>query len=184
MTEESPAQPDPPALTEDEVAKLQESAKRISSVVGASPVDFPAPAPASALPDWATMPAGLEPPAGVSVGFLRFKPEWTRTPQKGERTCVVWSLTDLDERLAFSRVRDNLATAVNEMAKQMIRAVDGVKVNWNAKPGEPGNLEEFWSDIGPKCRTMVTRYYNRTHMMQPEEVADFLETCVVVATAD
>lgn len=136
-----------------------------------------------ALPEWAEMPAGLNPPKGAPLGFLMFKPEWTRCPEKGARTCIVWSLTDMDERLAFARVRDHLATAANEMAKQMIRAVDGVKVDWSAKEGAPGNLDDFWKEIGPKCRAMVVRYYNRTHMMSPEETADFLSNCVAVRTA-
>lgn len=164
--------------TEEDAQKFLDSARKAAGIA-----DFPTePTAEDSIPEWATVPANLSPPPGVTMGFLRFKAEWTRVPSKGDRVCIVWSLTDLDERLAFSRVRDNFQTAVNEMAKQMIRAVDGVKVDWNAKSGEPGNLEDFWRDIGPKCRSKVVQYYNRTHMMTAAETADFLESCVVVRT--
>jgi len=139
--------------------------------------------PDAPLPGWAELPDGLTPPKGVQLGFLRIKSGLTSAPHLGDRTCVVWPLTDLDERLAITRIQGNAYNAIAEQAKQMVRAIDGVKVNWNAKAGEPGNLKDFWRDIGPKGRTLVLRYYNQTHNLSPEETADFLLSCVAVRTA-
>lgn len=137
----------------------------------------------SALPAWVDMPSDLRPPPGVQMMYLRFLPKWTTTPDKGERQCIMWPLTDNDERVALVRCRDNPANAVNELAKQTIRVVDGVRVDWGAKHGQPGNIEDFWREIGPKCRNVVTRFYNRTHSMDAAETAYFLEHCVAVRTA-
>lgn len=136
-----------------------------------------------AIPAWVDVPADMNAPQGARVCFMRFMGAWTMFPEKGERQCVMWELSDNDERVALVRCRDNPANASNELAKQMIRVVDGVKVNWAAKRGEPGNIDDFWREIGPKCRNTIVRHYQRTHVMSVEETVHFLEHCVAVRTA-
>lgn len=157
---------------------------RIPNVVdpGEADQDFPTPQATNEIPEWVDLPADLKIPRGTSIGFIQFLGAWTVVPHKGDRQCVVWPLTDLDERLAYSRIANNPASAANELAKQMIRSVDGVKVDAGARPGAPGCVDDFWREIGPKCRGMVIRYYSRTHNMSSEETAYFLENCVVVRT--
>jgi hypothetical protein len=150
----------------------------VSKLVG----QFPEPEASNALPDWAEIPADMQIPKGVQVSFLRFRAGWTMNPSLGERSCVVWVLTDLDEHVAHGRCKDNLNAAAGELAKQTIRVVDGVKVNWGARRGEPGNVDDFWRDIGPKCRSLVTRYWSQTHTMDAAEVSYFFEHCVAVRT--
>jgi hypothetical protein len=141
--------------------------------------------PVGEIPSWVILPpsegdGALRYPPGRAVYFLRFRAEWTDTPQKGDRQCVVWPLSDRDEKLAYGRI--NLGTsgvkAVSlEMAKQMVRAIDGVKVNWSGKRG-PSSIDEFWTDIGARCRSMIERLFLKTHSLDQAQVDDFFENCV------
>ena len=134
------------------------------------------------LPDWVVMPPDLTIPPGRTVGFLRFRAPWTDCPEKGDRQCIVWNLSDMDERIAIKRTTmgDSMQLA-GELSKQMIRAIDGVKVNWAAVKG-PGCIDEFWKEIGSKCRQMVIRWYTQNHSLTDTEQADFFENCAVVRT--
>jgi len=134
----------------------------------------------SGPPEWADVPGDLKIPAGVEVAYMRFNPEWTSARDKGERSCVVWPLTDRDEKLALTRIVHNPMSASSELAKQMVRAFDGQKVDWGATPGKAGNVDDFWREIGPKCRAVIQRYHSETHSMKPDELAYFFENCVAV----
>lgn len=134
------------------------------------------------VPPWVTIPSDLNMPRGAQVGFLLFRASWTMFPEKGDRHCIVWPLTDLDERIAFARIKDNFGHSINELSKQMIRAFDGVTVNWGAGRGKPGNVDDFLAEIGPKCRSLLARWYTRTHQLDSDEVAHFLEHCATVRT--
>lgn len=134
------------------------------------------------VPDWVTIPTDLQIPRGSRVGFMLFKGKWTETAFKGDRHVIVWPLTDLDERMAWARIKDNFGHASNELSKQMIRSFDGIKVNWGAARGKPGNVEDFLAELGPRCRGLLARYYTRTHQLDSAEVAYFLEHCVAVRT--
>lgn len=161
--------------------QLADDEGRMPNVVNPRAAEFPI-EDSNELPDWVNLPGDLDIPKGAPVGFLKFKAAWTVSAFKGDRQCVVWPLTDLDERVAYARVRDNIANAANELSKQMLRAVDGHKINWGVKGGEPGNPHDFWREIGPGCRSLVIRYYNRMHVLDADEVAYFLEHCVAVRT--
>lgn len=135
------------------------------------------------LPDWVVLPKDFKPPPGRIISFLRFRAQWTDTPHKGDRQCIIWNLTDADERVALKRAQTNDAMSiVNEFAKQCVRAVDGVKVNWAAPKGK-GSIDEFWRDIGSKCRSQVATWYTRNHQLTQVELADFFENCVAVRTS-
>jgi hypothetical protein len=57
----------------------------------------------SDVPEWAIVPKDLRPPKGRQVIFLRIPAKLTDTPLKGERQCIVWTLSDGDEKLAAER---------------------------------------------------------------------------------
>lgn len=128
-------------------------------------------------PAWAQVPGDLKIPAGVEVGFFLFKASWTANRAKGDRVCIVWPLTDRDERVALTRCTTPLM-ASSELAKQMIRSFDGMKADWGAAPGRPGSVDTFWDEIGPKCRGLLKRYHGETHSMKPGELAYFFGSCV------
>lgn len=138
--------------------------------------------PAKPLPDWATLPEGLVVPQGWQVWVVRFRAQLTNTPGKGDRKAILWNLSESDEKHAAKRARGDGMRVIDECAKQMIRAVDGVRADWSGASG-PGSITTFWSEIGGKCRHQIKSLYLKTHTMTPQENADFFEHCVAVRTA-
>jgi hypothetical protein len=134
------------------------------------------------VPDWVIMPKHLKVPRGKQIVFLRFPASLTDTPSKGDRQCIAWSLTDGEEKLAADRCDGKPNRAAAEYSKQMLRAVDGVVVDWS-KPRGPGSVDEFWREIGPKGRNILMRVYTQMHLASDEELRDFFEQCVAVRTA-
>jgi len=157
--------------------------ERPSNVIGEQSIlGYPAPT-TDELPSWVKVPDGLAIPPGVIVGFLRFRPEWTSASHKGERQCLLWPLTDQDEQVAYARLRTVDANAVSVLAQHQIRAIDGRKASWNAaEVNNPGNVYNFWREIGPKCRQLVIRWYHQNHALDVEELADFFGNCVALRT--
>lgn len=152
-----------------------------------TPEPEPAPAPAqqlppedgSAVPAWAMVPSNLRPPRGKQVIFVRIPAEMTDTPSKGERQAIIWTLSDGDERLASGRCNGEAGRASAEFSKQMLRAVDGVVVDWSKHKG-PGSVDEFWREVGPKGRNLLTRLYAQLHMASDKELSNFFESCIAV----
>lgn len=137
------------------------------------------PSAGSSAPDWALIPANLRPPRGRQVIFVRIPALLTDSPVRGERQCIVWSLSDGDERLAADRCKGEASRASAEYTKQMLRAVDGSVVDWSKSKG-PGSVDEFWREIGPKGRNLLVRLYSQLHMASDAELADFFENCIAV----
>jgi hypothetical protein len=133
------------------------------------------------VPEWAVVPKELRPPKGRQVLFLRIPAKLTDTPLKGERQCIVWTLSDGDEKLAGERCEGKAGRASAEYTKQMIRAVDGQVASWMRTSG-PGSLEEFWREIGGKGRNILMRVYSQLHLADDEELRDFFENCIAVRT--
>ncbi len=126
------------------------------------------------IPGWATLPPGLKMPhQGVQVAFLRIPAKWTTNPSRGDRWCVCWPIGEMEERLAYSRSRGDMARSVGEMTKATIRVIDGKKADWSGEQTKPGSVAEFWNSIGPKGRQVVRNYYVRTHTVSEEEALDF-----------
>lgn len=135
----------------------------------------PLPAPTQAIPGmppWALVPETLALPPGREVVFMRFKAAWTDYPSKGDRQCILWTLTDNDEKHAAKRARGDSTRGIVELAKGCVRAMDGHRADWTTPVG-PGSVDRFWNDIGTKCRQMVVNYYFKTHALSQEEQADF-----------
>lgn len=133
-------------------------------------------------PEWAVIPVNLQVPKGRQVVFLRFPAALTGNPYRGERQCIVWTLSDGEEKLANDRTGGNMNRAPAEFTKQMIRVVDGVRVDWSKAKG-PGSVDEFWREIGPKGRNLLIRIYTQLHLATDDEVTSFFESCVAVRTA-
>jgi len=134
----------------------------------------------AAIPDWVQMPAGMIQPLGWQVYFLRFRSKWTNRPGLGDRHCVLWNLSEADEKLAAKRARGDANRIIDEMSKQMVRAFDGQRVDWTRGPAS--NIEKFWDEIGGKCRHLVRSYYLKTHVLEARDMADFFDSCVAVRT--
>ena len=139
------------------------------------------------LPEWAqkAIPDEIRAraPEGATVWFLRLKAEWTHKPSAGDRIVVLWALTDAEENRAAERAGATGAYRLyRECAKVMIRAIDGSKADWSSS-GKNNDVRKFWTDIGPKCRELITNLYVRAHKFTGEELQDFFSNCLVVGTA-
>lgn len=149
-----------------------------------TPVKAFAPIPdarAGGKPPWAKCPVGMKFPRGRQVAFLKLLPQWTDAPHKGERQCIIWGLTDIDEKLAFGRSMGDVNRAMGELTKQMIRAIDGVVVDWSGNPGV-GNIDLWWREIGGKCRQILTRVYTQMNVLSEDDRKHFFESCIEVRT--
>jgi hypothetical protein len=130
-------------------------------------------------PGWAKIPQGMKFPKGIDVLILRLRPEWTMYPGKGERQVILWQLTDGDQKLAISRAMGDSNRLGIEMTKQMIRAADGMQINWTGDPSAPGiDIDRFWHEIGQKGRSLLHRITNQMCIMSEDEHADFFEHCI------
>lgn len=161
-------------MTDEEAAEIADEADDAEAPPEAPPVNE------HEIPPWAKVPATLKMPVGRQVQFLKFKAEWTDTPTKGERQCIVWNLTDADEKLALKRARGDGSRALAELAKQTIRAIDGVKTDWTR--GDLSNVNKWWDEIGAGCRQLVQAIYHKNHNLSLEDQADFFANCVAVRT--
>jgi hypothetical protein len=130
-------------------------------------------------PLWAKIPKGMKFPRARQAIFIRFEAKWTDSPQRGERQCICWGLTDVDEKFAISRAMGDPNRAAAELTKQMIRAIDGVEVDWDIKPGTI-NINQWWREIGGRCRQMLIRIYTQLHTLTDEERQRFFEECISV----
>lgn len=149
-----------------------------------SPVDPPKqriiPEPkAGGAPAWSKVPADMRFPRGRQVLFVRFEAAWTDSPHKGDRQCIIWGLTDIDEKAAFGRAMSDPNRAANELAKQMVRSIDGHVTDWSGTEG-PANIDLWWREIGGKCRQMLIRLYTQLHVLPDEDRKRFFESCIEV----
>lgn len=135
----------------------------------------------STLPDWAALPEGFKMPLGKQVIALRFRAKWTDYPKRGDRWCLLWNLTEADEKLALKRTRGEGIRAIDELAKQTVRVIDGLRTDWVALAGA-GSMRAFWDEVGGKCRQQVKNVYAKRHTMSQEELTDFFTDCIAVAT--
>lgn len=136
----------------------------------------------NALPKWVSFPDGFKIPPGKQVVFMRFRAHWTDKPQMGDRWCMLWNLSDADEKLAMARCRGDVLRSTSELAKQTIRLIDGVRADWTKTPGSGYDVDKFWSELGAKCRQQIVNYYARLHVLSREEQQDFFKNCIAVRT--
>lgn len=133
------------------------------------------------IPTWVKVPPGFKPPKGEQVVFMLFRAEWTSNPNKGDRQAIAWPITVQDERNALARSKGDVLRSIDELAKQMCRYIDGLPIDWTGANPE-ASIDQFWNEIGPKCRNLVHRVYTQTHNLNDSEHADFFENCLAVRT--
>jgi hypothetical protein len=176
MIDRNDTDPPPPNVTPNAMAEAVETPIPITPRV-----DLPD-ATDGGIPDWVLVPPGLKIPRNKQVMYLRFRPTMTDTPAKGERQAIIWSNNLGDQKLAIMRSDKDPNKMAEQMAKQMIRAVDGAVADWTGEPGV-GNIDIWWDAIGPKCRSILDRLFVQLHVAKQEEMADFFENCVAVRLA-
>jgi len=129
----------------------------------------------SKLPSWVKIPDApwtLPTGKGKKIIALRFFADTTDFPEKGDRQVIMWSLTLADERTALRRVQGRRELLQQEFTMQMIRAIDGMPVDWTRR-NRAADPTVFFDEIGPKCREMMERIYNSHHNMNQEEQVAF-----------
>ena len=135
----------------------------------------------SDIPEWVEMPPGFKMPVGRRVVFVKILAGMTDNPSKGDRQCILWNLTEADEKLAIKRTRGEGIRVMDEFSKQMIRAIDGKAVDWTGNAG-PRSPNTFWNDIGGKYRQQLKNIYAKNHSMDTAEMVDFFSNCFAVRT--
>jgi hypothetical protein len=165
------------------------------------------PAEEGDIPSWAMdhLPEGFRIPKGKQVVFLRFQSAWTDEPSKGvlttyrtslkgahiekevlSRVLVCWPLSLAEAKSARRRARDN-RDVLEELTKQMVRAVDGKRVDWSGswakRPEELVDANQAWRELGVKVHPLVTNAYLKLHSLTDDELADFYLNCIVVTSA-
>jgi hypothetical protein len=133
------------------------------------------------FPPWVKIPPGLIYPPGRRIVALNFLAKWTDTPKKGDRQCILWPLSENDERLAYQRTRGESAMAMNELAKQMVRAIDGHIITWG--DGQPSDITVWWTEIGAQCRMLVKNAYTKMHTLEAKDLVTFFTECQAVRSA-
>jgi hypothetical protein len=167
-----------------------------------------------AIPKWARpyIPDDLRIPRGKQVSFVRFKSKWTDASDKGvptefpyitgsgearklatreelTRVVICWPISDAEEKHALKRTRGEQGRVIDEYAKQMIRVVDGMRVDWTGEYAKRDNVGQLvgadivWKELGPKCCRLLKNLYVKTHNLSDEELADFFVNCLVVTSA-
>ena len=136
----------------------------------------------TALPDWAPIPEGFKmPPPGRRLVAIKFEPDITERSDLGARWCLCWSLSLKEERAATARMRNDPNRFTYEMAKGMLKLIDGRPVDWSgAVDGKHGvNPDLFMDQIGFQGREVLALTFQRLHNMNPERRLDFYGRCMV-----
>jgi hypothetical protein len=167
---------DDEATDSDETADPAEP--KNPNAIETKPPAFPDPSDAP-IPEWVRVPNDFRIPRTKQVFYIRFRAGMTDKPNKGERQCIIWSNNLGDQKLAIGRADRDPNKMSEQMAKQMVRAIDGVPADWTGEPGK-GNIDVWWDEIGPKCRSILDRLFIQLHVANPDEVKDFFENCVAV----
>lgn len=153
------------------------------------------------VPAWALWPEGLAVPRGRVAYFARFPGNWTDAPNAGLeaaltpeeevawklqgvkpptywRQCIFWALSIGDQKFALGRANGDTNRFNSELAKQMIRSIDGALVDRSGMAGVAGNLDMWWEQLGERCRSELTRLCVRIHSLTMQERALFLGYCL------
>lgn len=189
--EDEAPKPEPPAEPEEKEPPAQ------PTVVGTG---LPDPKVTGA-PPWVRLPDGLRFPRYRTAMFLRFPSAWTHAPNAGLpllaedptalkcappgakwRQVICWPCSIGDQKLAIGRSMQDPNRYTDELAKQMIRAIDGVVVDHSGLPGT-GNVDIFWDQLG-SCRRLVMQIYNQLHSLSREQLTLFFESCIELRNMD
>lgn len=177
---EEPEPPDPPAVDPDGGMKSRRGG----------------------APPWVHLPEGLRMPRYRQAGFIRFPSAWTHAPNVGRplraedegsrkaagegklwRQVIIWPLTIGDMKLAIGRSMQDPNRYQDELAKQMIRAVDGHAADWTGIPS-PGSVDQLWEQLGSGCRSILRQIYGQLHNLSREQLSLFFASCIEFRTTD
>ncbi len=160
---------------------------------------------AGGAPPWVKLPAGLAIPRGRKAVFIRMLSRDTDAPNIGFplpfedagalthagrgdaskgaghlwRQCICWPLDAGDNTHAVQRAMQDPNRLGDELAKQMIRVIDGNRADWSGAPGE-GSMDQFWNQIGQRHRQLLQRVWSQLHVFSRAEQVSFFENCIVV----
>jgi hypothetical protein len=153
---------------------------------------------AGGAPPWVKIPDGMKFPRRPIV-FLRFASRYTDNPIKGFplpvedegavrianpgglwRQCICWSNDVGDITHAINRAKQDPLRLADELTRQMIRAVDGYRVDWSGSGAHPGSVEVFWNELGQRYRSMMNGVWNQLHSLSRDQKSDFFAHCVAV----
>lgn len=137
------------------------------------------------IPEWASLPPGFVIPPNKRLVWMRFRAEWTDFPEKGDRWCLMWQLGVKEERDAYTRAKGDGGgehRALEELAKQAIRIVDGLPVD-RTGTSLAGNVNVWFGEIGTRSRQLVENAYLQAHTLTKEQYMDFFANCFVSNTS-
>lgn len=136
------------------------------------------PAPNAIRPAWVKVPEGFSWPKGGGriVYYMLCRANLTDVPGIGDRNIILWSNSDGDEKNAIARSLQDPNRVMAELAKQMIRSIDGHEVKWDGS-GRDGDADIFWNEAGGRYRNQLQRLHSQLHTFNLEEQADFFENC-------
>ena len=182
--QEAPAVTQNRPQTIDQALEQQEATPEEAKALEAGQAPTEGKANPGGNPPWCPLPTGLKIPIGKSVTFMRFRATWTDRPDLGDRSVVLWPLSDTEILLANDLARGNDNRTVEEMAKMTIRAIDGMLPDRTGNP-PVGTIavSTFWTQISEKCRRQLKVNYMKTHTLSQEEQIDFFTNCFAVRTA-
>lgn len=172
--------------TAEQKAAADAEGKRLADAVQNMTAKALVPEATPSRPAWATIPAAdasgqpFRFPRGRDVLFIKLLSSWTDTPKLGDRQIICWPLTPGDYRFAIDRAQGDPNRINDELTKQMVRAIDGHPVDWAA--GTQHNPDIFWTQIGQKCRYLLTRIYLQLNTLSAKETRTFFETCIAVVS--
>jgi len=180
---ETSAQPKPPFIVAVEEEPVIEDA--------APPAETSSTEDEARFPTWADIPTwrtGHGFPAGRQIWFIPLRVGLMANKRGGKeitlksgevamcRQVIIWELNLPDRKAAFRRAGGDPNQASDELAMQMIRAVDGVQVDWTSEASQY-NPRRIWADMGPKYRDLFARLYTMFHVIGEAAVTDFFANC-------
>lgn len=144
-------------------------------------------------PAWALVPPNIALPSARPVFYLRFPSAMTDDPRIGKpvpsmtdeelkafgssdalfRQCIIWPVSVGDKKLAVQRAMGNEDRLQDELAKGMIRAVDGVAVDDSS-----ANLDVWWESVGERVRSQLRIVWLQLHRPTLQEQQVFFELCI------
>lgn len=134
-----------------------------------------------AQPTDGTAPFALPRGKGKQIIAVKIPAAFTDYPEKGDRQCIMWSMTLADERTALRRAQGRRELLAQEFTMQMIRAIDGMSVDWTRRHRAADPLH-FYDEIGPKMRAKLENIYQVQHNLTEMEQLRFFGECIALVT--
>ena len=177
-----PEDADPALATDAAVAAATAATTKPKPFTRQAFFDLPPAGAVREVPDYfpaAMIPKGIKFPQGVEAVFVKIPASFTSARHKGDRFLIIWGTSEADEMMAIGRSMGDANRAGGQLAKQVIRAVDGHIADWSGMP-TPGSVDQVWREIGPKGRNLLTRLLMKVNTLSEEELVRFFSSCIAV----